>query len=522
MKIFNVVRKNTYYDSVTLMLISKQLKKIEGVDDVSVMMGTPANRVILEEATLLGEEGKSAGPNDLILAFRAPDDTDVQRVCRLIDEQLAKKATSAAKTDKEVIRTSSKAYQNHPEANLAIISIPGEYAAIETYRALKRGKNVFLFSDNVSIGEEAFLKRIAAEQGLMLMGPDCGTAIINGVGIGFANRIRKGDIGLVAASGTGLQEVTCLIDTMGFGISQAIGTGGRDLKEEVGAVTMFQALDYLLTDPDTKIVVLISKPPAKTVAEKIIAKLSEATKPVVLCFIGYELENPPAGVTVAATLEEAALKAVSLAGKAPAFLSDETVMEQWRRQAQGQFSSKQKYVRALYAGGTLCYETMLILSRQLGAVYSNIPLAKELAISDVLQPGQHSAIDLGDDEFTKGRPHPMIDGTLRNEYIAKVAADPETAVLLLDVVIGFGAAADPAGELIPVIEEALAAAKAQGNNLAIVAYVCGTDLDEQNKQEQIKKLQTAGVFVTKSNAEAARLVASTVKGLGAGDNGRKE
>lgn len=521
MTIYNVVRKNTYYDSVTLMLISKQLKQIEGVDAVSVMMGTPANRVILDEADLLSEEGKAAGPNDLILAFRGAQDIDVPWVCKQIDEQMAQKTTSTASATKHVLRTSAQAYQENQNANLAFISVPGEYAVIEAYRALQQGKHVFLFSDNVSLGEEAFLKRTAAEKGLFVMGPDCGTAIINGVGIGFANKIRTGNVGIAAASGTGLQEVACLLHELGLGISQAIGTGGRDLKEEIGAATMMQALDYLLADEHTGTVILVSKPPAKPVAERILEKLSGSDKKIVLCFIGYQADNLPQGISVASTLEEAALQAARLNGVTTAIVNNEETLQAWADKARAAFAGSQHLVRALYAGGTLCYEAMLIANQELGPIYSNIPLAKELAITDVLTAGQHSAIDLGDDEFTKGRPHPMIDGSLRNEYILKVAADAETAVLLLDVVIGYGAAADPAGDLAPVLEAARAQAKAQGNQLAIVAYVCGTNQDEQNKDEQIAKLTAAGALVAKTNAEAARLASRIVKGLGAEQRGGK-
>ncbi len=512
MKIFNVVRKNTYYDSVTLMLITKKLKQTEGVDDVAVMMGTPSNRVILAEANLLGSEGEGAGPNDLIIAFRAPEDIDVTLVCAKIDEEMGKKDSGSGKAATIEFKSAAKAYQDIAESNLALISVPGEYAAIETYRALKNDKNVFLFSDNVSLEEESFLKKYAAEKGLFVMGPDCGTAIINGTGIGFANKVRTGDIGIVAASGTGLQEVTCLLHEMGLGISQAIGTGGRDLKEEIGAVTMLQSLEYLLADPDTKTIVLISKPPAKAVTERILSQVAKSTKPVVLCFVGYNFDFEPEGVTVAATLEEAAIAAARISGGNTDIFSEKAILEQWCSDSQNKLSDKQKYVRALYAGGTLCYETMLILGKELGPIYSNIPLDKSLVIKDALIAGHHSAIDLGDDEFTKGRPHPMIDGTLRLEYIKKAAADVETAVLLLDVVIGFGAEADPAGDLVPVIEAVKAAAKEQGNELAVIAYVCGTDEDEQNKRSQTDKLTKAGVFVAKTNAEAARLTAMLVKG----------
>lgn len=512
MQIYNIVRKNTYYDSVTLMLISKQLKQLEGIDAVSVMMGTPANRIILKEANLLGDEGEAAEANDLIMAFRSEEGVDVDWVCGKIDEHLSQKSSSTAKDEVIVVRSAEKAYKDVPHSNLVIISVPGEYAAIETQRALKSGKNVFLFSDNVTVEQEASLKKMALEKDLIVMGPDCGTSILNGIGIGFANRVRRGSIGLVAASGTGLQEVTCLLDAMGFGISHAIGTGGRDLKEEVGAITMLQGLEFLAADPGTDTIVLISKPPAKAVADKILNKLSTIGKKAVVCFIGFGDESAPRGVEMASTLEEAALKAAAINGYTPNVLLGECKLASWTAEIKKGLAPGQKYIRALYAGGTLCYEAMLIMSQQLGPVYSNIPLDKKLATKDVLVNGHHSAIDLGDDEFTQGRPHPMIDGSLRNEYIDKVAADAETAVLLVDVVIGYGASADPAGELAPVLAAAKVKAKALGNELVIVAYVCGTEQDEQNKEDQIAKLRDAGALVASTNAEAARLSCRIVRG----------
>ena len=506
MKIYNVVRKNNYYDSVTLMLISKKLRQVvEGLDDVSVMMGTPANHVILKEAGLLGAEGETAGPNDLILAFRAPEDVDVDAVVAQIDEQMAKKTASTGGQQETVIHSTLEAYQEVPDSNLAVISVPGEYAAIEAERALNHGRNVFLFSDNVSVEEEAALKKLGDEKGLLVMGPDCGTAIINGVGIGFANKVQPGEVGLISASGTGLQEVTSLLDGMGVGVSQAIGTGGRDLKEAIGAATMLQALDMLFADEATKVITLISKPPAKSVVEKVLQKLRETQKKVVLCFIGAHMEQVPANVTVAVSLEDAACKTAALCGHATDILAGEEKMEGKAEQLACRLNKQQHYVRALYTGGTLCYEAQLLLGEKFDDVYSNIAMKPELKTQDVVVRGHHTAIDLGDDHFTMGRPHPMIDGSLRDEYILAAARDPETAVLLLDVVLGYGAAADPAGELVPVLAEAQQLAEAQGNQLAIIAYVCGTNLDPQDKAGQIAKLRGAGAVVTATNAQAVRM-----------------
>lgn len=512
MKIYNVIRKNNYYDSVTLMLISKKLRQaVEGLDDVSVMMGTPANHGILQDADLLGAEGREAGPNDLIMAFRAPDNVDTDAIVKQIDEQIAKKNVSGEKTKELEIRSTLEVYKSNPEINLALVSVPGEYAAIEAERALQHGKNVFLFSDNVSIEEEAELKALATQKQLLVMGPDCGTAIINGVGVGFANKVCSGPVGLISASGTGLQEVTCLLDGLGIGVSQAIGTGGRDLKEIIGAATMLQTLDMMFEDEQTQVIVLISKPPAQSVVDKVIAKLRQTSKPAVLCFIGATVEQVPDNVTVANGLEDAAIKTAELCKQKITLLAHEKEKQAWAQETQKHFAPAQRYVRALYTGGTLCYEALLLLGEHFPALYSNLAHG-EYATQEVVVQGHHTAIDLGDDHFTMGRPHPMIDGSLRDEYILEVAKDPETAVLLIDVVIGYGAAADPAGELIPVLTEARQIARKNGGALAIVAYVCGTVLDAQGKADQIAKLQQAGALVTDTNAQAVRVARQIADG----------
>src|SRR5690606_14776291 len=125
---------------------------------------------------------------------------------------------------------------------------PGVYAAFEAFRALENNLNVMMFSDNVTVEDEIKLKDLAVKKDLLMMGPDCGTAIINGVGLCFANKIKRGPIGLVAASGTGLQEVTVLIDQFGGGISQAIGVGGRDLSKDVMGRMTLHAINALNAD----------------------------------------------------------------------------------------------------------------------------------------------------------------------------------------------------------------------------------------------------------------------------------
>jgi FdrA protein len=198
------------------------------------------------------------------------------------------------------------AVEQQAALNLALISVLGDYAAAEAIKALRPGLSVMLFSDNVSLAHEREIKTLAREKNLLVMGPDCGTAIINGMPLGFANVVRRGAIGVVAASGTGLQEVTCCIDQLGAGISQALGTGGHDLHESIGGISMLYGLDALSADPDTRVIVLISKPPAPAVAEKILARARAAGKPVVVNFLGARPEdmNVP-GITPAYTLADA-------------------------------------------------------------------------------------------------------------------------------------------------------------------------------------------------------------------------
>jgi succinyl-CoA synthetase alpha subunit len=389
-----------------------------------------------------------------------------------------------------------------PAANLALISTPGDYAAAEATKALRLGLNVMLFSDNVAVEDEIALKRYARAHDLIVMGPDCGTAIIGGLPLGFANVVRQGDIGIVAASGTGLQQVTCLIDRMGAGISQAIGTGGHDLSRDIGGISFLQGLQALAADATTRVIVLISKPPAPEVAAAVLAGARNAGKPVVVNFLGADLRSIAGpGLTLAKTLEDAALAAVALSKGDPQNLL---------ALASAPFdppplAAGQRYIRGLYSGGTFCYEATLLLSETLQEVYSNTLVGRARALDDVWKSRAHTLVDLGDDVFTRGRPHPMIDHRLRDERIVGEARDPETAVILLDVVIGYGAHADPAAEIAPVVSEAIARASEAGRSLSVVGFVCGTPADPQPLARQEAMLREAGMALTQSNAQAVRL-----------------
>jgi FdrA protein len=397
-----------------------------------------------------------------------------------------------------------------PEANLALISVPGAFAAAEARRALRAGLHVMLFSDNVSLEDEVALKRLAGDRGLLLMGPDCGTALIAGVPLGFANVVPRGPIGIVAASGTGLQQVAALLAGRGHGVSHAIGVGGRDMDATVGGLMTGAALDVLAADPATELVVVIGKPPAPAVAERVRARLRALGKPAVLCLLGPGVaEGADRSVTTVATLEAAAVAADAIRSRTRWQPRAFSVPDVRRRvaDARRELTPAQSSVLGLYAGGTLAHEGRLILTPLLGPVASNL-----VAETATERSARHRVLDLGADEFTVGRAHPMLDATTRVAAIREAARRDDLAVLLLDVVLGRGAAADPAGDLVEAIRATRADARVGGRGLAVVASVVGTAGDPQGLAGQVATLESAGAWVLPSNAQAARAAACIAGG----------
>jgi FdrA protein len=452
--LLNRVERGRYLDSVALMRVSRKLEARPGVEAAALMIGSPSNKALLREAGLLAPEGDQATANDLLIAVRGSGAREaLDSAVGLLSEVKEPKAEGMLRA-----RTLRGALEVLPQANLALISIPGEFAAFEARRALERGLHVLLFSDNVSLEDEAALKRMAAEKGLLLMGPDCGTAIIAGTPLAFANALPRGGIGIVSASGTGLQEVSSLVARMGGGISHGIGVGGRDLDARIGALGTLAAIDALEKDPSTTKIVLISKPPAREVALKVMDRMKAVRKPGVVCFLG--LDEPG----IAPTLRDAAEQAMG------ARLKDERVHAPKRK----------GLVKGLYCGGTLCAEAELIFRR------------KGLA--------GHQFVDLGADEYTRGRPHPMIEPEIRNDHVRRALADPAVAVILVDVVLGYGAHDNPAGVLL----------QNDIRSKTVVACVTGTEQDPQGWSRQAALLREAGVLVAPSNAHAAELAASIV------------
>ena len=474
------IRKNTYYDSVALMLISKDLGQIPGVTEALVGMGTDLNKELSQNIGLDTPELASLTGNDFFVAADCADDAVWETVLARVEELLAaKKSSGGAEYSPATLSTAVKMM---PGLNMAILSVPGQYAADVARDCLERDIHVMMFSDNVTIEDERSLKEFAVERGLLMMGPDCGTAIINGVPLAFANVVRRGNIGIVGASGTGTQEVSSLIDQLGAGVTQVIGTGGRDLKKGIDGLMFAQALDALIADADTEVIVLISKPPDAAIQKKILTEAAKSGKPTVVCFIGGDpAEAEKHGLCGACSLEEAAHKAVALSKGAAATTYDGFEMgeDAARALASAQPQGGQS-IRGLYTGGTLCDEAAKLLAA-LGLT------------------GKHSFIDYGDDQYTVGRPHPMIDPTLRNEALLEAAKDADTALILLDCVIGYGAHPDAAGELARTIAEAKAA-----RDLPIIVSVCGTEGDPQGLAASREVLAEAGALVFPSNAQAVR------------------
>ena len=387
--------------------------------------------------------------------------------------------------------------------------MPGEFAAWEARRALERGLNVFMFSANVPIEDEVELKKMAVDRGLLMMGPDCGTAIINGVGLGFANAVNRGPIGMVGAAGTGIQEVASLVSDES-GISHAIGTGGRDLDERVGGIMTIEGIRALDEDDETKVIAVISKRPSPLVEERVLRVISGCGKPVIVNFAGGDPSViRRAGAIPAATLEEVAMRAVALvkgrrAEEVPFTAPYDEVRAASKREYE-RLSGEQRYIRGLFSGGSFCSEAMVILTGLIGDVYSNVPLKPGLRLEDPSVSHRHTCLDMGTEEFTMRRAHPIIDVRLRQQRLIKEAKDPETAVILLDIVLGYGAHQDPSGAFAPVIERAREEAGREGRYVSVVASVCGTDKDPQNKRDQERKLREAGVIVMPSNAQATRM-----------------
>lgn len=487
--LFTIIKENSYQDSVSLMLLTAELSKMPGINQISVMMGTPANIDIMKNSGLYTEKLDTAGPNDICIVINSDDSNIVDQVMEALSDFIKNQAVKSKGDRTLTARTWDSALKKLPSANLALISIAGEYAAKEADKALDHGLNVFIFSDNVSVWDEKELKEKAKEKGLLVMGPDCGTGILSGVPIAFANTLNKGNIGIVGASGTGIQEVSTLISRKGAGVSQVIGTGGRDLSKDIGAITALSSIDILKDDAETEVVVFISKPPDAEVKKLVIDKLTKINKPVVAIFLGDKPLPAHGNMQYAWTLEEAALLAVEASKSASGTgIKDIEMISK---------KPNQRGIKGLYSGGTLASEAGMIISDTLG-----LELPHDHPAGVIMKAGAHMVIDLGDDAYTQGRPHPMIDPSARIEFLKKIIADEETAIVLMDFVIGYGGHEDVASAFGPVIKKIQEELAEKGRKIIFVGSVTGTETDPTPYSAQAALLKESGVHILDSNAQA--------------------
>jgi FdrA protein len=495
------IRKNQYYDSVFLMGFNNRLSNVDGVIQTAVLMGSDANKEVLANLGFISADVKSSTANDLVVGITAESQSVVDTILQSLDQWLTEVSSTRSTAD---IHTLPEAISARPDSNLVVVSVPGEFAAHETRMALEANKHVFLFSDNVSVEDEVSLKTYARSKGLLVMGPDCGTSLIGGVGVGFANAVRRGKIGVIAAAGTGLQEFTCMVHNSGYGISHGIGTGGRDLSDAVGAITTLMVLDALEKDPSTEVIAILSKPPGEKTLLKLIERIKKCKKPVVCCFLGIGQKIEGEGtVFKRANLIDDAVRLVieAIGGK---FI--QTSLVEGNQATAG--IKKGKYLRGVFAGGTFCYQAQQILKDAGIKVYSNGPLDKKLILENPNQSKENTIVDLGDEFFMVGRPHPMIDGSQRALRIIKEAHDPQVGILLLDFILGYNSSMDPVGELAEAIQKAKQIARERGDSLPIVTSMCGTEGDLQDLTLQTRMLKECGVIVFSSNAQATQYCAN--------------
>jgi FdrA protein len=491
------VLRDRYVDSVELLAVTRRMRQTEGVDFATALMGTPANLEALQDEGVTGE-ALTATPNDLVLAARAADTAQADHALEQAERALSSSPSGVAAPTEREPRSLHAALDRLGNPNVAIVSVAGAYAALEAHKALAAGLHVLLFSDNVSVEEEIALKEHAASVGRLVMGPGAGTASLGGCGLGFANAVAPGHVGVVAAAGTGAQEVMALLDRWGEGVSHVIGVGGRDLSARVAGRSARMAMQALARDPATDVIVLVSKPPSPDVAREVVA--AGGATPVIAALIGLAPgTSVPGAAAVAATLEAAVAHAVRQRGGCPP--SD---WSQWCSRVADclvDLGPTRRAVRGLFSGGTLCYEAQTLLQHWLGDVWSNTPLDDRLRVP--APAGAHVCLDLGDEEYTKGRPHPMIDAEARLGLLAETAEDEDVAVVLLDVVLGYGGHDDPASVLAPAC-----AAVATPEGPRVVVYVLGTKEDPQGLARQRQAFEHAGCLVAPTAARAALAAAA--------------
>jgi len=512
------VLSGVYHDSVKLMRVSAAALEKSGILQAVAVLGTPMNREQLAQGGLLADQAEHAGPNDLVLAVEADSIRAAEDQLASMEAALNKPRSSggAGLFTNFPVPTLDAALGKDPQINLALFSIPGPNVRREAEHALQKGLHCLIFSDNVPIEDEVALKKMGRKKGLLVMGPDCGTAHIGGVGLGFCNVMRPGKIGIIGAAGTGIQEAMAAIDAAGGGISCALGTGGRDVTDAVGGLAMIQSIEMLTDDSGTEVLLILGKPPESGAMKKVLEAAARCEKTAVIHFVGMrtgEIRRQTGNnshLHVADSLAAAGSLSVSLAGQPGAVttfgIGPETskIIFEWNRRR----TKSRRFLRGVYTGGTLCAEAQEVIGRTVQGISSNAPLDKiNGMMTNPIKSEGHSIVDLGDDLFTRGNPHPMIDPGPRNARIFQEAEDSETAVVLFDVVLGLGSHTDPAGEAAKAIERALFS----NPDVLFVCSVTGTEGDSQNLEAQRTRLTKAGILVADTHVEACLAAATALK-----------
>lgn len=506
--VYNIIRRNLYRDSLQLLHITDQAKKLAGVEDAVIAMATRTNKDLLRQLGLITADGARADPNDMILAFRLSNQMQLNTTMDSLERLLfgaSEFSRNNTNNDSRFFDVDAALHEDN-SFNLAIVSIPGQFARETVMKLLEHGIHVQLFSDHVSLTTEIDLKRYAHRKGLFLLGPGAGTSIINGKAIAFANVVRRGNVGIVASAGTGLQEVSVLLDKVGLGVSQGLGVGGSDVSKEVGGVMLIDSLRALEQDKNTSIIVLIAKNPDPHVKRKVVRIIGMGiTKPVIMCFLGTPNSNSFTDKSIhdAMTLHAAVSTAARVVRKganmSPISMTLEEV-EKSIQSARSEMNHDQKYVRGLYTGGTLAHETLLVFRETIGGAFSNSPLSPEFNLVNIAKSVGDTILDMGDESFTAGRAHPMIDPTLRRLRILQEAKDKSVGIIALDFMLGYGSHPDPAGALSEDIRSAREFAQREGRYIAVLGHVCGTGADPQSLEGQEAKLRSAGVILYPTNA----------------------
>lgn len=512
------IRQNDYYDSMILMQLNHFVSDMKGVTRAAILMGTDINKPFLFNYGFADQSLDEAGPNDLIICLETSDGKTLDEATAVIEKFLKEKGKRSRRGKR--FASLERAYESFPDANLVFISVPGPFAGREARKALQRDLNVFLFSDNVPLEQEVELKQLAGKKNLLLMGPDCGTAIIDGVGLGFANAVRRGPVGIVGAAGTGIQELCMILEKFGnLGVSHAIGVGGRDLSDAVQGMGTCQGLQLLGEDRETKCIIFLSKPPSESVSIKILEKVRKLGKPAVICFLGKSLYGPGDlkedrhTISTVQSIEEAALQAIHILGckvNQELVISPEEMHSLAKREAE-KLKPDQRFVRAIFSGGSFCYESMAYLSRVIDRLHSNTPIPGVTKLVNSLTSLENSFLDMGEDEFTRGRVHPMIDPIPVADRIRIEAKDPCTGVILFDVILGYGSHADPGPIFARAVADAKEESEGHGRHLAIITHVCGTEGDPQDRAKQEEHLRNAGALLMQTNLQATKFVAAIMR-----------